>query len=186
MGYGLVPYQVDLESLCSVLGAKDRNYISGFLQYRYNELLEVDELAEDLLSDNEKRRPALEVAIDMLTKPNYKDPNVFIQGRIIEVMILSFGSTERLDNAEWYRCSIPDFLYFDSEISQYSLECEKKGIFSGVESPLFLIKHEFAQNVLDRFIEKYSQDINHEAVDEFSNWIKSSIEKKLDLAIYYY
>lgn len=101
MGYGIMPFAVDLPKMIAVVGCRDQQLIDDLLDEFEDHFEEFDEMAADASDDEEGAQPlTMRTALtQMVMGLPYNEDLGFMYGYALELLCRFFG--EMLSNRHW-------------------------------------------------------------------------------------
>ncbi|NME68880.1 DUF7691 family protein [Flammeovirga aprica] len=179
MGYGIMPYRIDLGYIKTCYGVNDEGVKKDLIQKASYDLKRIDE--------NLEIEDGWEKAINILTE--------FLEGKaskevysgakhwyILESLIKILGFP--CDNSNWYPTSI-DPLFNFNEFKMYTIDSENKiNIPAPDDFPVvFTIERAHFNTALNSM---KNSEYEEDQILQFIKWVELAREKNQDLVLYYY
>ncbi|KXX67564.1 hypothetical protein [Flammeovirga sp. SJP92] len=178
MGYGIMPYRIDLGYIKTCYGVNDDDVKKELIQKTSYELERID--------DNLEVEDGWEKAVDILTE--------FLDGKaseayngakhwyILESLIKILGFT--CNNSYWYPIGI-DPLFNLNEFKMYTIDSENK--ISLPASDDFPVVFTVERNNFNTALHSIrNSDFEEDQILQFISWIDLAKEKNQDLVLFYY
>lgn len=179
MGYGLMPYRINISKIEDLYGTQDTELKTKIIQScadYFNRLDDDFEIEDGWLGSKTIMESFLNGALE---KVEYNSAKHWY---IVELLIRGFG--QDLNNGSWYPANI-DPLYSLSEFRMYLIEKQGKiNLKSPDDFPVvFTIENEKLDEALNSIKANYSDPGQ---VNEFASWVQEAKDHAQDLVLYYY
>lgn len=179
MGYGLMPYRINISKIEGLYGTQNTELKTNIIQACSSEFNRLDEDFETEDGWLESRTIMEAFLNGALEKIEYNSAKHWY---IVELLIRGFG--QDLDNGSWYPANI-DPLYGLSEFRMYLIEKQGKiNLKSPDDFPVvFTIENGNLDEALNSIKTNYSDSGQ---VNEFVSWVREAKDQDQDLVLYYY
>ncbi|AZQ63791.1 hypothetical protein EI427_16630 [Flammeovirga pectinis] len=178
MGYGIMPYSIDLGFIKTCYGVEDEGVKNQLLQKTSANLSSID----SQLEVEDGWEPALNIMQDFLNGIIKDAGDGAKNWYVLEVLIKTLGET--CNNSNWYPADIDPF-YSIKEFMMYTIDLERKiNLPMTMEFPAVFTIYRTDFSAALAAIKNAA--FEESQIKQFADWIAYSNQKKQDLVLFYY